>query len=145
MSNFNEEKDTINDQRIKNNPYSNYMKSKKNKIDNDIYRRKRVDSDLIDDLERIENYNITTYLKNDLLQIYDNISQELGDFKNDIFYTNINSFEIKMGEFDKSEIPYLKKTTKIDDLCKGRVTTEDMYKKYSNNARKFGREKKYYK
>ena len=145
MSNFNEEKDTINEQRIKNNPYSNYMKSKKNKIDNDIYRRKRVDSDLIDDLERIENYNITTYLKNDLLQIYDNISQELGDFKNDIFYTNINSFEIKMGEFDKNEIPYLKKTTKIEDLCRGRVTTEDMYKKYSNNARKFGREKKYYK
>ena len=33
-----------------------------------------------------------------------------------------------MGEFDKYEIPYFKKNPKVDDLCKGRVTTEDMYK-----------------
>ena len=140
--NFNDEKD-INDQKIKNNPYSNYMKTSKKANDKKMFRQMRADSDIIDDLEKIENYNVSTYLKNDLLQIYDSINEEFSDFKNDIFYTNINSFEIKMGEFDKKEIPYLKRVKKVDDLCRGRVTTEDMYKKYSKNARRFGRAKYY--
>lgn len=140
--NFNDEKD-IDAQKIKNNPYSNYMKTSKKANDKKMFRQMKENSDIIDDLEKIENYNVSTYLKNDLLQIYDSINEEFSDFKNDIFYTNINSFEIKMGEFDKKEIPYLKKVKKVDDLCRGRVTTEDMYKKYSKKARRFGRTKFY--
>ena len=138
---FDDDKDK---QKIKNNPYSNYLKnSKKTNNDRNIYKQVRADSELIDDLEKIENYNVSTYLKNDLLQIYDSINQEFSDFKNDIFYTNINSFEINMGEFDKKQIPIYKKTKKADDLCRGRVTTDDMYKKYSKKAKRFEREKKY--
>ena len=139
--NFDDDQDKY---KIKNNPYSNYLKnSKKPKNDSNIYKQVRTDSELIDDLEKIENYNVSTYLKNDLLQIYDSINQEFSDFKNDIFYTNINSFEINMGEFDKKQIPIYKKTKKADDLCRGRVTTDDMYKKYSKKAKRFEREKKY--
>ena len=138
---FDDDKDK---QKIKNNPYTNYLKnSKKTNNDRNIYKQVRADSELIDDLEKIENYNVSTYLKNDLLQIYDSINQEFSDFKNDIFYTNINSFEINMGEFDKKQIPIYKKTKKADDLCRGRVTTDDMYKKYSKKAKRFEREKKY--
>ena len=131
-------------QKVKNNPYSNYLKnSKKTNNDRNIYKQQRTDSELIEDLEKIESYNVSTYLKNDLLRIYDSINQEFSDFKKDIFYTNINSFEIKMGEFDRKQIPYHKKTKNANDLCKGRVTTDDMYKKYSKNAKRFEREKKY--
>ena len=138
---FDDDKDK---QKIKNYPYTNYLKnSKKTNNDRNIYKQVRADSELIDDLEKIENYNVSTYLKNDLLQIYDSINQEFSDFKNDIFYTNINSFEINMGEFDKKQIPIYKKTKKADDLCRGRVTTDDMYKKYSKKAKRFEREKKY--
>ena len=137
---FNDEKDNINEQKIKNNPYNNYIKtSNKPKI-----RTHKKTNDLVDDLEKIENYSVSTYLKNDLLEIYDSINEEFSDFKKDVFYTNINSFEVKMGEFDKKKVPYFKKNPKVDDLCKGRVTTEDMYKKYSENAKKFKREQKYY-
>ena len=140
--NFNDEKDN-NKNKIRNNPYSNYLKNSKKPNDKNIYKQARTDSELIEDLEKIENYNVNTYLKDDLLQIYDSINEEFSDFKKDIFYTNINSFEINMGEFDKKNIPYFKRPTKADDLCKGRVTTDDMYKKYSKNAKRFEREKKY--
>ena len=140
--NFDEENNFDNN-KIKNNPYRNYLKATKKPFKR-FNKKFKNDSDLIEDLEKIENYNVNTYLKNDLLQIYDSINQEFSDFKNDIFYSNINSFEVKMGEFDKKEVPYFKKNPKVDDLCKGRVTTEDMYKKYSENAKKFKREQKYY-
>ena len=140
--NFNDEKDN-NKNKNRNNLYSNYLKNAKKPNDKKIYKQARTDSELIEDLEKIENYNINTYLKDDLLQIYDSINEEFSDFKKDIFYTNINSFEINMGEFDKKNIPYFKRPTKADDLCKGRVTTDDMYQKYSKNAKRFEREKKY--
>ena len=143
--NFDDDEKYNNTKKIKNNPYSNYIKYSKKKEDNNIYRqaKTKTDSELIDDLEKIENYNVTTYLKNDLLQIYDSINEEFSDFKNDIFYTNINNFEVKMGEFDKKKIPYVKRTMKAEDLCKGRVTTDDMYKKYSKNAKTFRKFKNY--
>ena len=139
---FDDEKDIINEQKIKNNPYSNYIKTSKKPKIRIAYKK---DNDLVDDLEKIENYSVSTYLKNDLLEIYDSINEEFSDFKKDVFYTNLNSFEVKMGEFDKKEVPYFKKNHQVDDLCKGRVTTEDMYKKYSDNAKKFKREQNYYK
>jgi hypothetical protein len=128
-------------EKINNAPYSNYVKNKKKINDKKIYRNAKTTSELIDDLERIENYNINTYLKNDLLEIYDNINEEFNDFKKDIFYTNINSFEVNMGDFDKKNMPYTKKTRPADDLYKGRVTTDDMYKKYSQKAKKYEKKK----
>ena len=133
--------DTEDKEKMKNTPYSNYMKNKRKVDDKKIYRNAKTTSELIDDLEKIENYNINTYLKNDLLEIYGNINEEFNDFKKDIFYTNINSFEVKMGDFDKKKIPYTKKTKQADDLHKGRVTIDDMYKKYSQNAKKYEKKK----
>ena len=50
-----------------------------------------------------------------------------------------------MGDFDRKKIPFLKKKEIVNDLCKGRITTDDYYKKYSKNAKKsgVGREKYY--
>jgi len=116
--------------------YSNYIKNKGSR--NDKHKAARTTSELIEDLEKIENYNVNTYLKNDdLLEIYDNINDQFNDFKNNIFYTNINSFEVNVGEFDKYKIPFLKKKKNAEDLCKGRVTSEDIYRKYSQNAKKY--------
>jgi len=128
-------------EKIKNTPYSNYIKNKRKINEKKAYRNAKTTSELIDDLEKIENYNINTYLKNDLLEIYDNINEEFNDFKKDIFYTNINSFEVNMGDFDKKNMPYTKKVRPTEDLYKGRVTTEDMYKKYSQNAKKYEKKK----
>ena len=122
--------------------YSNYIKNKGSRNDKNRHKAVRSTSELIEDLEKIENYNVNTYLKNnDLLEIYDNINDEFNDFKNDIFYTNINSFEVNVGEFDKYKIPFLKKKTNAEDLCRGRVTSEDIYRKYSQNAKKYEKKK----
>ena len=134
----NENKDEKN-----NNPYSKYIKNATRQNDKRVYRGAKTESGLADDLEKIENYNVNTYLKKDLIQIYDSINEEFNNFKKDIFNTNINNFEVKMGEFDKYKIPYFYKRRKVDDLCKGRVTSEDMYKKYSHNAKKYGKEQNY--
>ena len=140
--------DEINDEiedkkpKVYNTIYSNYMKNKGSRNDKNKHKAARTTSELIEDLEKIENYNVNTYLKDDdLLEIYDNINEQFNDFKNDIFYTNINSFEVSVGEFDKYKIPFLKKKTNADDLCKGRVTSEDIYRKYSQNARKYEKKK----
>jgi len=135
--------DKIENKEFKNNPYSKYMKSTTRQNDKRVYRGAKTESGLADDLEKIENYNVNTYLKKDLLQIYDSINEEFNNFKKDIFNTNINNFEVKMGEFDKYKVPYYYKRRKVDDLCKGRVTSEDMYKKYSHNAKRYGKEQYY--
>ena len=126
--------------KVYNTAYSNYIK---NKTKDKKVHKARTSSELIDDLEKIENYNANTYLKDDLLELYDNIHEQCNDFKNDIFYTNINSFEVNVGEFDKYKIPYLKKKTNAEDLCRGRVTSEDIYRKYSKNAKKYEKKRLY--
>ena len=126
--------------KVNNTAYSNYIQNKGSR--NDKHKAARTTSELIEELEKIENYNVNTYLKNDdLLEIYDNINDQFNDFKNDIFYTNINNFEVNVGEFDKYKIPFLKKKKNAEDLCKGRVTSEDIYRKYSQNAKKYEKKK----
>ena len=141
---LNDSDDEIEDKRpkINNTVYSNYTRNKRKASDKRA-QTARTTSELIDDLEKIENYNVNTYLKDDLLEIYDNLHEQCNDFKNDIFYTNINSFEFNMGEFDKYKIPFSKKKTKAEDLCRGRVTSEDIYRKYSQNARKYEKKRLY--
>ena len=124
--------------RQKNNIYNNYMNNKKTKV---IYGRKnktKNDSDLVEDLEKIEQYSINTYLKNDLLDMYNSIAEEYGDFKSGVFNTNMNNVEEKMGQMDKKKDKNDNNRKKIkynvNDLCKGKTTTEDIYKKYTKRS-----------
>ena len=40
-----------------------------------------------------------------------------------------------MGELDKKKVSSYMRNVKVDDLCKGRVTTDDLIKKYSTRAK----------
>ena len=152
-----DDKEEKNINNTSNNPYNKYQKknirinvtnnfnnpNNENKIKNHLYNSRnrrfykpiKTDSELIDDLEKIEDYSKNTYLKNDLIEIYNNITEEYTDFKNNVFYTNINSFEVNMGELDKKKVSSYMRNVKVDDLCKGRVTTDDLIKKYSTRAK----------
>ena len=77
--------------RAKNNLYNSYIRTKR-PIDTKIKKYGKAESELIDDLAKIENYNKNTYLKNDLLKIYDSINEEFNTFKKDIFYSNVSIF-----------------------------------------------------
>ena len=119
-----------------NNIYYNYMKSQRTKI----LTHNKTNSELIEDLERIEQYSVNTYLRNDLLEIYGTIDEEFKDFKKGVFNTNLNRFEKKMGEFDnKDEFIKKKKKFDVNNLCKGKTTTDDIYKKYKKRAIKIER------
>ena len=91
-------------------------------------------SELVDDLEKIEQYSINTYLKNDLLEIYGSINEEFKNFKNDVFNKNMNNFEEKMGEFDNKNSIRKKYKYNVNDLCKGKTTTDDIFRKYKKRA-----------
>ena len=128
----------------KNNIYSKYIKKGKNKITyNNRTNKANNNSELIEDLESIEQYSVNTYLKNDLLKIYDTINEEFKDFRKDVFNINLNEVETKMGDFDKKEEKkaFIKKNNKynVKDLCKGKTTTDDVYRKYKKRAIKIER------
>ena len=80
-------------------------------------------------------------MRKDLLDIYDSVNGEIDNFKKDVFYNKINSFEGKMGEFDQGKMPYSYKRRKVGDLNKGRDTSEDVYKKYVVHTKKYYEEK----
>ena len=130
-----------NNYRNKNNIYKNYVNYEKSTITYNRNNKTKNDSELIDDLEKIEQYSVNTYLKNDLLAIYGTVNEEFKDFKKDVFNTNLNQFEVKMGEFDKNNNKFIRRKYKynVKDLCKGKTTTDDIYNKYKKRAIKIER------
>ena len=119
-----------------NNIYSNYMRSQRTTT----LTQNKTNSELIEDLEKIEQYSVNTYLRSDLLEIYGTIDEEFKDFKKGVFNTNLNRFEKKMGEFDnKDELIKKKKKFDVNNLCKGKTTTDDIYRKYKKRAIKIER------
>ena len=122
----------------KNNIYNNYMNNKKTKTTYGRKNKTKNDSDFIEDLEKIEQYSINTYLKNDLHEIYNSIAEEYGDFKNNVFNTNINNVEENVGQMDentdKTDSNRKKLRHNVNDLIRGKTTTEDIYKKYMRRA-----------
>ena len=127
-------KDNENEINNKNNIYANYMKNKNPTKNYKRQNRTQNMSELVEDLEKIEQYSINTYLKNDLLEIYGSINEEFKNFKNDVFNKNMNNFEEKMGEFDNKNSIRKKYKYNVKDLCKGKTTTEDIFKKYKKRA-----------
>jgi hypothetical protein len=64
-------------------------------------------SGLIDMIIRIEKDNVNHYLRGDLAEMYKDINRDNYDFKNDVFFANVDHFEKKTGDLDgKPYIPY---------------------------------------
>ena len=131
---FNDNENELNNNGNKNNIYANYIKNKNPTKNYQRQNRTQNMSELVDDLEKIEQYSINTYLKNDLLEIYGSINEEFKNFKNDVFNKNMNNFEEKMGEFDNKNSIRKKYKYNVKDLCKGKTTTDDIFRKYKKRA-----------
>ena len=130
---FKETENELN-KRNKNNIYANYMKNKNTTKNYQRPNRTQNVSELVEDLEKIEQYSVNTYLKNDLLEIYGNINEEFKNFKNDVFNTNLNDFEENMAVFDNKNSIRKKYKYNVKDLCKGKTTTDDIFRKYTKRA-----------
>ena len=115
-----------------NNIYSNYMRSQRTTT----LTHNKTNSELIEDLEKIEQYSVNTYLRSDLLEIYGTIDEEFKDFKKGVFNTNLNRFEKKMGEFDnKGGILKVNE----DMICSLIILKPNFNKKDKFYKRKYGR------
>ena len=130
---FKETENELN-KRNKNNIYANYMKNKNTTKNYQRPNRTQNISELVEDLEKIEQYSVNTYLKNDLLEIYGNINEEFKNFKNDVFNSNLNDFEENMAVFDNKNSIRKKYKYNVKDLCKGKTTTDDIFRKYTKRA-----------
>jgi hypothetical protein len=139
-----EENENDSNKRDKNNIYSNYIKNRNGTKNNLRQNRTKNTSELVEDLEKIEQYSVNTYLKNDLLEIYGSINEEFKKFKNDVFNNNMSNFEEKIGEFDNKNSIRKRYKYNVKDLCKGKTTTDDIFRKYTKRAINIENEKESY-
>ena len=140
---FEENENDLNN-RNKNSIYSNYIKNRNGAKNNLRQNRTKNTSELVEDLEKIEQYSVNTYLKNDLLEIYGSINEEFKKFKNDVFNNNMSNFEEKLGEFDNKNSIRKRYKYNVKDLCKGKTTTDDIFRKYTKRAINIENEKESY-
>ena len=64
-------------------------------------------SGLIDVILKVERENVNHYLKGDLAEMYKDINKDYTNFKNNVFFANIDYFEKRSGNMDKNpKIPY---------------------------------------
>ena len=131
---FNDNEKELNNNGNKNNIYANYIKNKNPTKNYQRHNRTQNMSELVDDLKKIEQYSINTYLKIDLLEIDGSINEEFKNFKNDVFNKNMYNFEEKMGEFDNKNSIRKRYKYNVIDLCKGKTTTDDIFRNYKKRA-----------
>ena len=89
---------------------SDFIKSNKNlgntntESDNE---KMKYESDLIDNIIKMEKDNVNNYLNEDLAKMYNDINNENFFFKNNIFFANVDNVEKKSAILDKmTNIPY---------------------------------------
>lgn len=67
----------------------------------------KYESGLIDMIIKIEKENVNHYLRGDLAEMYRDINEDYCEFKNNVFFANVDHFEKKTGDMDKKPIiPY---------------------------------------
>ena len=88
----------------------------------------------------IEQYNTKKILKGDLAEIYNNLIKTNLDFKDDIFFVNLNHFEKKVGDCDESILPHNFKEYKKEEFFKEYKSSSDLLKKYTDKANRIKNE-----
>ena len=89
----------------------------------------------------VEKFNAKTLLKGDLAEIYDELMRNNVDFKDDIFFVNLNHFEKRVGDCDDRLIMHSYKSFEKDELFKKKyLSHEELMKKYSDRAERFKKE-----
>ena len=104
---------------------------------NDEEKTKQNESNLLDDLiNEVEKFNAKNILKGDLAKIYEEVIKENSDFKENIFFVNLNHYEKMVGTCDNRVILHSFKDMKKEELLKNKyLPSKDLYNKYRNKAK----------
>ena len=84
----------------------------------------------------VEKFNANKILKGDLAEIYEELIKANLDFKDDIFFVNLNHFEKRVGDCDEKIIPHSFKEFKKTELFKEYKSSRELLQKYTNRAKR---------
>jgi len=87
-------------------------------------------------LNEIEQVNAERTLKNDLAELFEKVLEHNRDFKNDIFFKNLNDTERKVGNMDNKKIPHTYREIETSKILRNYETAKDLLNKYSQRARR---------
>ena len=87
-------------------------------------------------LNEIEKVNAERTLKNDLEELFEKVLEHNKDFKNNIFFKNLNDTERKVGNMDNKKIPHTYKEIETSKILRNYETAKDLMKKYSQRAKR---------
>ena len=107
-----------------------------NKIEDENYYKKN-ENELMDNIfNEVEKFNAKNILKGDLADIYKEIVKDNMDFKENIFFVNLNHYENMIGNCDNKTISHTYKDLKKEELLKNKyLPTKELYNKYRNKAK----------
>ena len=107
-----------------------------NKIE-DENNYKKNENELMDNIfNEVEKFNAENILKGDLADIYKEIVKDNMDFKENIFFVNLNHYENMIGNCDNKTISHTYKDLKKEELLKNKyLPAKELYNKYRNKAK----------
>ena len=107
-----------------------------NKIE-DENNYKKNENELMDNIfNEVEKFNAKNILKGDLSDIYKEIVKDNMDFKENIFFVNLNHYENMIGNCDNKTISHTYKDLKKEELLKNKyLPAKELYNKYRNKAK----------
>ena len=137
----------------KNNINDKDNNNEENNITNNNMRKKNIEKSKMDDNEHIimdnifnevEQFNAKTILKGDLAEIYDDLIKKNVDFKDDVFFINLNHFERRVGDCDDRLIMHsFKRFPKEELFQKQYLSSQELIKKYYDRAERIKKENEF--
>ena len=107
-----------------------------NKIE-DENNYKKNENELMDNIfNEVEKFNAKNILKGDLADIYKEIVKDNMDFKENIFFVNLNHYENSVGNCDNEVVQHSFKEYKKEELLKNKyLPSKELYNKYDKKAK----------
>ena len=157
VNNYDDNKEEINNEqnniKDKDKDYDNDNDNEENKINNNNMLKKNIKNQKMNDNEHIimdnifnevEQFNAKTILKGDLAEIYDDLIKQNVDFKDEIFFINLNHFEKKVGDCDDRLIMHSFKNFPKEGLFQKKyLSSQELIKKYYDKAERIKKENEF--
>ena len=87
-------------------------------------------------LNEIEKASADKILKKDLVELFEKVLEDNLEFKDKIFFKNLNHTEKKVGYMDKEEIPHTYKEIETREIIRNMPNADDLMRKYTNRAKR---------
>ena len=92
----------------------------------------------------MEQKNVKKLLKGNLSEIYEDLIKTNLDFKNNVFFVNLNHFEDEVGECDSKIIPHSFKRIQNDEILNKEImSSQELLRKYIEKSKMIKKENEF--